>query len=258
MSCLHLRYNIVLSSFLWKSCSALFDLDSEKQSHQQVLVFGFESDLFVPSALIDMDSKCGKLSDARILIDGIPYRNIVAWTSLIAGNVQNDNSHEALMVFKEFLLNRVKEMVRRLQLLVDSVAMVSVLSACSRVSSKAVSEGVHEVVMKVGLDKVMGVESTLLDAYIKCGEMNFPGKVFDEMAKKNAVSWDFYGDVHAQNGLSMDAFEVFHGMLKGGGGKDNEVRKLMQMGNQAAPLQITLTVAIDHEKTNTWLKYKNK
>ncbi|KAG5254550.1 pentatricopeptide repeat-containing protein [Salix suchowensis] len=67
MSCLHLKYNTALSSFLWKSCSALFDLDPEKQSHQQALVFGFESDLLVSSALIDMCSKCGKLSDARIL-----------------------------------------------------------------------------------------------------------------------------------------------------------------------------------------------
>uniref|UniRef100_A0A6N2MAX3 Pentatricopeptide repeat-containing protein n=1 Tax=Salix viminalis TaxID=40686 RepID=A0A6N2MAX3_SALVM len=131
--------------------------DSEKQSQRQALVFGFELDVYVSSALIDMYSKCGKLSDARILFDEIPYRNIVAWTSLITGNVQNDDAHEALMVFKEFLLKRVKKMVRRLKLLVDSVAMVSFLSACSRVSNKAVSVGVHGVVMKVGLDEVMGL-----------------------------------------------------------------------------------------------------
>ncbi|KAJ6751598.1 hypothetical protein OIU85_002070, partial [Salix viminalis] len=119
------------------------------------------------------------LSDARILFDEIPYRNIVAWTSLITGNVQNDDAHEALMVFKEFLLKRVKKMVRRLKLLVDSVAMVSFLSACSRVSNKAVSVGVHGVVMKV----------------------------FDEMAEKNVVSWNSMSAVYAQNGLSMDAFE---------------------------------------------------
>ncbi|KAJ6754266.1 PENTATRICOPEPTIDE REPEAT-CONTAINING PROTEIN [Salix purpurea] len=102
-----------------------------------------------------MCSNCGKLSDARILFDEIPFRNIVAWTSLITGNAQNDDAHEALMVFKEFLMKRVKEMVRRLELLVDSASM-----------------------------------SPLLDAYIKCGEMNFTGKVFDEMAEKNVVSWN--------------------------------------------------------------------
>ncbi|KAJ6302031.1 hypothetical protein OIU77_016187 [Salix suchowensis] len=115
-------------------------------------------------------------------------------------------------------------MVRRLKLLVDFVAMVSVLSACSCVSNKAVSEGVG-VVMKDGLDKVMGVESTLLDAYIKCGEMNFTGKVFDEMAEKNVVSWNSECCKHP---LPLTILL--------------QVKKLMQMGNQAAPLQIALIV----------------
>nr|TKS07962.1 phosphoglycerate/bisphosphoglycerate mutase family protein [Populus alba] len=165
-----------------KSCSALFDLNSGKQAHQQALVFGFESDVFVSSALIDMYSKCGKLSNARS-----------------EGNGEEVGTS------------------------VDSVAMISVLSACSRVSNKAVSEGVHGVAIKVGLDKVMGVENTLLDAYAKCGEVSLSRKVFDDMAEKDVVSWNSMIAVYAQNGLSTDAFEVFHGMLKAGGGKYNEV-----------------------------------
>ena len=42
-----------------KSCSALLDLNSGKQTHQQALIFGYESELFVSSALIVMYSKCG-------------------------------------------------------------------------------------------------------------------------------------------------------------------------------------------------------
>ncbi|KAL9404348.1 hypothetical protein Peur_001320 [Populus x canadensis] len=206
-----------------KSCSALLDLNSGKQAHQQALVFGFESDLFVSSALIDMYSKCGKLSNARVLFDEIPRRNIVTWTSLITGYVQNDDAHEALMVFKEFLFEKSERNGEEVGTSVDSVAMISVLSACSRVSNKAVSEGVHGVAIKVGLDKVMGVENTLLDAYAKCGEVNLSRKVFDDMAEKDVVSWNSMIAVYAQNGLSTDAFEVFHGMLKAGGGKYNEV-----------------------------------
>jgi pentatricopeptide repeat protein len=206
-----------------KSCSALFDLNSGKQAHQQALVFGFESDLFVSSALIDMYSKCGKLSNARVLFDEIPRRNIVTWTSLITGYVQNDDAHEALMVFKEFLFEKSEGNGEEVGTSVDSVAMISVLSACSRVSNKAVSEGVHGVAIKVGLDKVMGVENTLLDAYAKCGEVSLSRRVFDDMAEKDVVSWNSMIAVYAQNGLSTDAFEVFHGMLRAGGGKYNEV-----------------------------------
>ncbi|KAI8525290.1 hypothetical protein RHMOL_Rhmol13G0219300 [Rhododendron molle] len=61
-----------------KSCSALSDLHSGKQAHQQTLVFGFESDLFVSSALIDMYSKCGQLQDARTMFDEIPHRNVIS------------------------------------------------------------------------------------------------------------------------------------------------------------------------------------
>lgn len=42
-----------------KSCSALCDLSSGKQAHQQALVFGYNTDLFVTSALVDMYFKCG-------------------------------------------------------------------------------------------------------------------------------------------------------------------------------------------------------
>ncbi|KAG5514396.1 hypothetical protein RHGRI_035721 [Rhododendron griersonianum] len=59
-----------------KSCSALSDLHSGKQAHQQALVFGFESDLFVSSALIDMYSKCGQLP--RIV-----SRDVLEFTILI-------------------------------------------------------------------------------------------------------------------------------------------------------------------------------
>ncbi|KAJ6754554.1 PENTATRICOPEPTIDE REPEAT-CONTAINING PROTEIN [Salix purpurea] len=216
-----------------KSCSALFDLNSGEQTHQQALVFGFESDLFVSSALIDMYSKCGKLSNARVLFDEIPQRNIVTWTSLITGYVKNDDAHEALMVFKEFLFEKSKGNGEEVGTSVDSVAMVSVLSACARVSNKAVSEGVHGVAIKVGLDKVMGVENTLLDAYAKCGEVSLSRKVFDEMAEKDVVSWNSMIAVYAQNGLSTDAFELVHmmGALRVGMCLHDQVLKMGYVNN---------------------------
>ncbi|KAJ4846062.1 hypothetical protein Tsubulata_002584, partial [Turnera subulata] len=118
-----------------KSCSALLDLYSGKQTHQQAIVFGLESDLFVSSALIDMYSKCGELSDARVLFDEIPRRSIVTWTSLITGYVQNDSPREALFLFKEVLIEEGEENEMN-DLSVDPGAMVSVLSACSLVPRK--------------------------------------------------------------------------------------------------------------------------
>uniref|UniRef100_U5FIT0 Pentatricopeptide repeat-containing protein n=1 Tax=Populus trichocarpa TaxID=3694 RepID=U5FIT0_POPTR len=64
---------------------------------------------------------------------------------------------------------------------------------------------------------MVGVENTLLDAYTKCGEVGLSRKLFDEMTEKDVVSWNSMIAVYAQIGLSIDAFKVFHGMLKDGG-----------------------------------------
>ncbi|KAM4132299.1 hypothetical protein ACJW30_01G239600 [Castanea mollissima] len=198
-----------------KSCSALFDLRAGKQAHQQALVFGLESDLFVSSSLIDMYSKCGELRDARELFDEIPQRNVVSWTSMITGYVQNDDAQEALSLFKELLVEE-SENGGDGKGFVDSVSMVSVLSACSRVAAKGITEGVHGFVVKRGLVGDLGVGNTLMDAYAKSGELGVSRKVFDEMAEKDTVSWNSLIVMYAQNGFSTEALEVFIAMFKNG------------------------------------------
>ncbi|CAN6696881.1 unnamed protein product [Malus baccata var. baccata] len=118
-----------------KSCSVLLDFHSGEQAHQQALVFGFASDLFVSSALIDMYSRCSRLMDAWKLFDTIPYRNVVSWTSMITGCVQNDAACQALPFFKELLIEEIDNE----DVSLDHVVLVSVLSVCSRVSSKGLS-----------------------------------------------------------------------------------------------------------------------
>ncbi|KAL8127383.1 hypothetical protein AgCh_014340 [Apium graveolens] len=194
-----------------KSCSALFDLHSGKQAHQQAFVFGLESDLFVSSALIDMYSKCGYLVDARTLFDELPQRNVVSWTSMFTGYVQNRLSHDALLLFKEFLKEEgeSEEEVR-----IDSVALVSVLSACSRVSGKSITEGVHDFIIKRGFEGDTGVGNTLMDAYAKCGEVGVSRKVFDGMNEKDVISWNSMIAVYAQVGKSAEALELFYALVR--------------------------------------------
>ncbi|KAK4282196.1 hypothetical protein QN277_013601 [Acacia crassicarpa] len=198
-----------------KSCSALFDLHAGKQIHLQALIFGFESDLFVSSSLIDMYSKCGELKDARTLFDEIPTRNVVSWTSMIVGYVQNDNAHGAICMFKELLVEERMNVVGE-EVLVDSVAVASVLSACSRVGSKRITEVVHGLVTKRGFMGYSVICNTLMDAYAKCGELDLSRQVFDGMGEKDAVSWNSMIAEYARNGLSAEAFQIFSDMVKCG------------------------------------------
>ncbi|KAK7290551.1 hypothetical protein RIF29_05056 [Crotalaria pallida] len=206
-----------------KSCSALLDLRIGVQTHQQALVFGFESDVFVSSALIDMYSKCGRLSDARELFDENPHRNVVSWTSMIAGYVQNGAAQEAIFLFKDLLVVESENVGYGDDDFVDSVMVGSVLSACSRVCRKSITEGVHGFVIKRGFERFSGVANTLMDAYAKCGETGVSRKVFDGMDEKDVFSWNSMISEYAQNGLSGEAFHVFGDMMRSGKVRFNAV-----------------------------------
>lgn len=175
------------------------------------------------SALIDMYSKCGELGDARKLFDEIPLRNVVSWTSMITGYVQNDDAYEALLLFKEFLGEENEGESEEEACSIDSVALVSVLSACAQVSSKFLTEGFHGFSIKRGFEGALGVGNTLVDAYAKCEEVAMSRKVFSGMVEKDDVSWNTMIAVCAQNGFSNEALEVFRVMVNGSDVRYNAV-----------------------------------
>ncbi|KAH1204932.1 Pentatricopeptide repeat-containing protein, mitochondrial [Glycine soja] len=206
-----------------KACAALSDLRAGAQAHQQAFAFGFGHDIFVSSALIDMYSKCARLDHARHLFDEIPERNVVSWTSIIAGYVQNDRARDAVRIFKELLVEESGSVESEDGVFVDSVLLGCVVSACSKVGRRSVTEGVHGWVIKRGFEGSVGVGNTLMDAYAKCGEMGVARKVFDGMDESDDYSWNSMIAEYAQNGLSAEAFCVFGDMVKSGKVRYNAV-----------------------------------
>ncbi|WOK93554.1 hypothetical protein Cni_G02254 [Canna indica] len=130
-----------------------------------------------------MYAKCRELPDARRAFDESPHRNVVLWTSMVTGYINNDASRDAIFLFKDFLAEEGGVGI-------DSVAAVAVLSACSRVSSKKVVGGVHGIMVKVGLEMDVSVGNTLLVAYAKGGDLSLGRKVFDAMIERDVVSWN--------------------------------------------------------------------
>ena len=56
--------------------------------------------LHVGTALINLYGKFGCLENARAVFDRISHRNVVAWTSMIAGFTENGLAYEALEHFR--------------------------------------------------------------------------------------------------------------------------------------------------------------
>ncbi|XP_052172414.1 putative pentatricopeptide repeat-containing protein At3g49142 isoform X2 [Diospyros lotus] len=78
--------------------------------------------LSLENGLIDMYAKCGCLDDAREVFDGMQYRDVASWTSIISAYGKSGQGCDAVALFSKMQDSGVTP---------DSIAFVSIISACS-------------------------------------------------------------------------------------------------------------------------------
>lgn len=141
---------------------------------------GFESNVFVETALVDMYSKLGCMSVARKLFDDISERNVVSWNAIISGYSDNGFGEEAL---------RLSNLMRRAGFVVDFFTVMSIISASSRVEHLRVRTGVHGFTIRSGFEGDQLVRTALMGMYLSCNCVDDAYFVFSEMRTKDVVAW---------------------------------------------------------------------
>lgn len=95
-------------SVVLKACVGLLDIAKGKEVHSMISKLGFESDVSVANALIDMYYKCGSLRSAHSLFDNMFITDVTSWTSLICGYCSMGNLKESLDLFEKMKLVGLK------------------------------------------------------------------------------------------------------------------------------------------------------
>eukprot|EP01018_Ginkgo_biloba_P013169 Gb_21054 [translate_table: standard] len=189
------------------ACANMSALEQGIEIHEETITTGFQSNVFVESALVDMYAKCGRIEKARHIFDKMHQRNVVSWTAMIAGYVQNGKGVEALKLFREMQLTGVKP---------SSNTFASVLRACANMADLEHGIKVHEEISRSGLQSDVFVESALVDMYAKCGSLGKARNIFDKMHQRNVVSWTAMIAGYVQNGQSVGALKLFRLMQLAG------------------------------------------
>ncbi|GLJ06468.1 hypothetical protein SUGI_0039900 [Cryptomeria japonica] len=97
-----------------KASAAIRALQEGMQIHSCILKTGYYLDIFTGSALVDMYAKCRVVDDAKKVFDEMPERNVVSWSGLITGCALNGQNEEALILFRQALVDgHVDNMGRR-------------------------------------------------------------------------------------------------------------------------------------------------
>jgi len=141
--------------------------------HGYLVRSGFDNKMFVADALLDLYSKCGNLDSAVRVFDSTTEKDVVLWSSMIAGYGAHGLGQEAVALYQKMIGSSIKP---------NSVTFVSVLSACSH--SGMVQEGRQ---IFDSMTRVYGVmpnpehQSAMVDLLGRAGELQEAIKFIQEM-----------------------------------------------------------------------------
>lgn len=188
----------VLSSVL-SACSMLEFVEGGKQIHGHVLK-GTEMDVSVVNALIDFYVKCSKVQTARKLFDRMVDRNVISWTTVIAGYMQNSFHMEAMKLFVEMI---------RLGWKPDAFVCTSILTSCGSLDGLQQGRQLHAYTIKANLECDLYVKNGLIDMYAKCDSLIDARRVFDVMTDRNLVSYNAIIEGYSRYKQISEALNIF-------------------------------------------------
>ncbi|XP_068649399.1 pentatricopeptide repeat-containing protein At2g03880, mitochondrial [Aristolochia californica] len=187
-----------------KLCAQRGAVEQGKLVHNHIFAYGPSPPLFLVNTLLGMYVKFNLIDEAQKLFDGMPERNVVSWTTLIAAYTNSNCGEKAL----KLLVVMNHEGVRP-----NGHTFSSVLRASDGLRTL---RQLHCSILKYGLESDVFVRSALIDIYSKWGHLEMASSVFGEMVTGDLVVWNSVIGAYAQNGHSEQALSLFKQMRRAG------------------------------------------
>lgn len=195
--------NRVTYMSILNACSSPAALHWGKRIHLQVMEAGLVADTRVANTLVNMYSTCGSVMDARQVFDRMSKRDVVAFNAMIGGYAAHSLGKEALKLFNRMEHEGLKP---------DKVTYINILNACANAGSLEQAREIHTRVVKDGLVSDISVGNALVSTYAKCGSFRDAQLVFEQMNKRNVISWNAIIGGLAQHGRGHEALQLLEKM----------------------------------------------
>ncbi|KAH7281990.1 hypothetical protein KP509_35G007000 [Ceratopteris richardii] len=194
--------NSVTFMSVLKACANIRALEKGEDIHYEINARGLlPEDTSLGNALIDMYAKCGALTKAHQVLEHLSHRNVVSWTALIEGYIQQNQSEKALEVY---------EKLQSEELSPSHVTYGCVLKACGQCGSIQRGRQVHHEIVRWQLlerDTTLGV--ALVEMYAKCGAFTEARETVNRLPAQDITCWNTLLEGYAQQERSQDVFRCF-------------------------------------------------
>ncbi|XP_019083363.1 PREDICTED: putative pentatricopeptide repeat-containing protein At1g74400 [Camelina sativa] len=177
-----------------------------RQIHTIVRKLGFNTVIQIQTSLVGFYSAASDVDDARQVFDEtLEKQSIVLWTAMISAYNENHRSVEAIELFQRMEAEKIE---------LDEVIVTVALSACADLGAVQMGERIYSCGVKrkrrMGMD--LTLRNSLLNMYVKSGEVEKARKLFDETIGKDVTTYTSMIFGYALNGQAQESLELFKKM----------------------------------------------
>ncbi|PIA60929.1 hypothetical protein AQUCO_00300444v1 [Aquilegia coerulea] len=104
------------------SCANLAAFTCGQQIHGGIIQRGYEGNVALANALLDMYAKCGSIAESYRIFNEMPWRDVISWTSMMNAYGSHGYGKEAIGLFDKMVRCGVNP---------DRIVFMGVISACS-------------------------------------------------------------------------------------------------------------------------------
>jgi pentatricopeptide repeat protein len=196
MRCEGLSPNAITYNGILKACGSI---EMGRQIHDEITSQGLlENNTILGNALVDMYTRHGRMSEASQVVAGIPMRDVVTWSALIAGYAEQGYLEKALESLKQMQLEG---------LFPNMITYICILRACTEIE---VGKEIYGEIAKKGLlQNDIALETALVDMYAKSGLLEEARLVLDGLDVRDIVSWTALISGYVQKGQNEEALNCF-------------------------------------------------
>ncbi|KAH7293230.1 hypothetical protein KP509_28G016900 [Ceratopteris richardii] len=160
------------------------------------------------NTMIDMYAKCGLVDKAKEVFDKLSARNVILWTTLIAGYVQQEFAKDALDCLEKMVLEGISP---------NNVTYACNLKACTILGATCKGGELHAQAARSSLFKQdTTLQRTLVEMYAKSGLLSKAHEVFNTLSARDLSSWNTLMAGYVHLGDSANVLQIFEKLKRDG------------------------------------------
>ncbi|XP_029150088.1 pentatricopeptide repeat-containing protein At4g04370-like [Arachis hypogaea] len=189
------------------ACGKLGSIHLGASVHGYIMRQELSLDSAAQNSLVTMYAKCGHLDQSLIIFDRMSKRDLVSWNAIVSGYAQNGYVCKALLLFNEMRSDHQNP---------DSITIVSLLQGCASTGQLHLGRLIHSYVVRNIFQSCILVDTSLVDMYWKCGDLDAAQRCFTRMPYQDLVSWSAIIAGYGYHGKGETAFRLYSEFLKTG------------------------------------------